>query len=182
MMSQAVSLELSKRLNNCRAIIVIGDTCVGKSYVAKHINQELINNSPFVFEYVEVSDVVKKLSKNPGKDGLDLLNTDELMIYIVDVVEKLKNVVLSGLREQKIFKMLKDNCKAVYTIKVTAPSETIAKRIYQRKDVDSVKVERDKQYDYTGIPIDYELSNTKEKSWTQVFWFEDFRKVVGLLV
>lgn len=182
MESQVELFDSKKLLGNCRVIIIIGDTCVGKSYVGRKITEHLREHSPFVFEYIEVSDLVKRLSKNTNKDGLDLLNSSELMVYIADKIGAAKNVVLGGLREQKIHKMLINNCKSVYTIRVTAPPEVIAKRIYQRKDVDSVKVERDKQYDYTGIPIDFELSNTQEKSWTQVFWFEDFRKVVGLLV
>lgn len=181
-MKAAESLDLSKKLNNCRAIIIIGDTCVGKSYVGRHIVQELVTHSPFVFEYIEVSNIVKRLSKNPQKDGLDLLNSDDLMVSIVNEIETRKNVVLVGLREQKICDLIRRSCKKVSIVRVTAPAETIAKRIYQRKDVDSVKVERDKKYDYENISVDFELQNTREKSWVELFWDEDFRNTVGLIV
>ena len=180
-MSRAALLDTSK-LKDCRVVAIIGTTCTGKTYVGKNVLDELNKHSPYAFDFIETSAIVKKLSKNPSKDGLDLLENDKLMITIVNEVSRFKNVVLTGLREKKIHQLLKEHCKWVYTIRVTAPEETIAKRVYQRKDVDIEKLNRDKKYDFDGIAVDFVLPNVKETSWVEVFWCDDFRKGVGLLV
>ncbi len=180
-MVRIVDSLCAESLKDCNVIVVIGDSCVGKSFVSKKIQDNLYDEYNFDFDFIEVSDIVKKLSTNNENNGLDLLQNNLLMQELVNSIIRSRNVILCGLREKKIHDYITDNCKKVFTLKVTALDDIVLKRIKQRK-VTNEKLHRDRVYDYDEINANFVLYNNDKFCYKKIFWLKDFRLFLGLTI
>ncbi len=162
-------------MSNAKVIVLIGDSCTGKTYVGRKISTRLPK-----FTFREMSDIVKALSERDSKDGLDLLESDILEHTVLHDILKHERVILSGLREKKIHTFLRKYCD-VYTVRVYVSDKLHECRIKQR-DVKIEKLVRDTKYDYKQIEADFVLNNKDKDSYKQLFWMKDFCKVAGLNV
>lgn len=176
-------LDTKEEFKDCRIVVIIGDSCTGKTFVGRKVADCLSQTSKYNYHFVEVSEVVAKLSRELPYNGLELRFDDRLTLSVLEEIKRLRYVVLAGLREKKIYDKLKELCKNVYVVKLLASNGLVRQRAEQRKrNEDFVrKQKRDAQYDYNHIDVDVEIDNVLETDYKKLFWFDDFRKVVGLI-